>query len=143
MQRAAAATPHESLQPLDQVSEEPPRKRQKVSETPSTSESPSLRLQQLRSTFNEEESKCDKIIDKIAEEAGETKWVLNVVAGHGQSSGNGLHVVTTGYSDIDQGDRRSVSVGRMSFGKFNREFEVAENRNILAGLQLSGFPIRT
>ena len=64
-------------------------------------------------------------VDRLAEDAGETKWVLSTVDGGEQTSLGGLRIVETGCSDVDQEAWRPYMVGRRSFGKFNRELEVS------------------
>ena len=67
--------------------------------------------------------KREKAVERLAEEAGETKWVLSTVNEEGNSVGR-LGVINAGYLDIDQEAWRPAMVGRRSFGKFNRELEV-------------------
>ncbi len=72
----------------------------------------------------EEEDKREKAIERLAEDAGETNWVLSTVIGDEGNHTEGLRVARAGYSDIDQEAWTPLMVGRRSFGKFNREIEV-------------------
>lgn len=120
MQRAAASTPSVP-QSQDRTSDNPSSKRQKVSATPSwTTTSPSDR-QLIQVALAEEEEQRGKAMGRLAEEAGETNWILSTVNGEEGNYVGGLRVATAGYSDIDQEAWRP---GRRSFGKFNRELEV-------------------
>lgn len=65
------------------------------------------------------------MIEKLAGEAGETKWILSTVDEQVVDKKPALRVTTAGYSDLDQEAWRPVSIGRRSFGKCNRELEVS------------------
>ena len=127
MQRAAASSP------VSQVLESgaPPAKRQRVSEGNYQDAPPSA------PTKSTEEIKIYDAIERQAIEAGDTKWVLSTVNGQPASARDsgkdGLRIIMTGYSDIDQaqgymshGQARSNarSEGRRSFGGFNRRIQV-------------------
>lgn len=65
-----------------------------------------------------------KAFERLAEEAGETKWVLSTMGKVAEVATAGLRVAKAEYSDIDQDAWKPASVGRRSFGKFNKELEV-------------------
>ena len=124
MQRAAASTlpvPQSQARTLDT----PPFKRQKVSATPSqtTATNPDLYGAQVAET--EEDEKRRKAIEKMAEDAGETNWVLSTVNGDEERCEEGLRVARATYSVTDQEAWRPAMVGRRSFGKFNQVLEVS------------------
>lgn len=123
MQRAAASTPPSTPQSQLRTPNNPPSKRQKVSAAPSTATPPSD-LQLLQAALTEEEGKREKAIERLAEEAGETRWVLSTVNEQGNGVG-GLQIATAGYSDIDQEAWGPTMVGRRSFGNFNKGLEVS------------------
>lgn len=123
MQRAAAANPPSTPQSQPRSPDTPRSKRQKVSAAPSSIATPPSDLQPIQVALTGEEEKREKAIERLAGEAGETKWVLSTVNGEGNRVG-GLRIAMTGYSDIDQEAWRPAIVGRRSFGKFNRELEV-------------------
>lgn len=64
------------------------------------------------------------MIERLAAEAGETKWVLSTVNGEAGEGKPVFRVATAGYSDLDQEAWMTSSRGRRSFGKFNQELEV-------------------
>ena len=125
MQRAAASTPTFALQSHPRSPHTASYKRQNASITPSSIATPPSDLQLTQVALTEEEKKREKAVDRIAEDAGETKWVLSTVDGGEQTNLGGLRIVETGYSAIDQEAWRPSMVGRRSFGKFNRELEVS------------------
>ena len=124
MQRAAASTSSMSRSHSGS-SDAPPSKKQKVSIVPSSTATSlsDLSLAQVAST--EEEERRGKAIGRLAEEAGETDWVLSTVNGDGGHGVKGIRVTKAGYSDIDHEAWRPAMVGRRSFGKFNQELEVS------------------
>lgn len=130
MQRAAASSqPPTPLAP----SSEPPTKRQRISISKSQSPlaSPiSADVQAFHAAADLEEAKRTAAIERIAAEAGETKWVLST-ADAGQTNGTDrkLRFLTAGYSDIDQATAQATGLrhgemGRRSFGRFNKDIEV-------------------
>lgn len=123
MQRAAASTPPSTPQSQPRTPDTPPSKRQKVSAAPSSTATPPSDLQLMQTALTEEEEKTEKTIERLAEEAGETKWVLSTVNGEEGNGVGGLRVAKAGYSETDQEAWRPAMVGRRSFGKFNRELE--------------------
>jgi len=126
MQRAAASTPPATPQSETNDAEPPPSKRQKTSNVPSSpaGDSSMTDLQMIQRALDEEEQKRVRAIEKLAEDAGETKWVLSTVRGNIEEDGPNLHVTTAGYSEIDEGTWRPHMLGRRSFGRFNRQLEV-------------------
>lgn len=136
MQRAAASappsTPPSNAQPPD--THTPPSKRRKTdADTPGSGNAAQSDIQRIQIALDEEQAKREKAIERLAEEAGETKWVFSTVGrgsqGGGEGAGaregtGGLKVLRAGYSEIDSEAWRSVGEGRRSFGRFNREMEV-------------------
>ena len=123
MQRAAASTSSVS-QSHSGSSDAPPPKRQKVSGVPSSTATSLSDLPLIQVALAEAEEKRGKAIGRLAEEAGESDWILSTVNGDGGHGVEGIRVAKAGYSDIDQEAWRPALVGRRSFGKFNRELEV-------------------
>lgn len=123
MQRAAASTPPSVPQSQPRSPHTPSSKSQKASITPSSIATPPSDLQLIQVALTQEEEKREKTVERLAEDAGETKWVLSTVDGGEQTSLGALRIVETGYSDTDQEAWRPYMVGRRSFGKFNRELE--------------------
>ncbi|KAL9614462.1 MAG: hypothetical protein Q9167_001065 [Letrouitia subvulpina] len=132
MQRAAASSsglPKSSEQASDTL----PPKRRKVSSAPSEinhfSDSHAL-----QAATDAEEKKRAEAIDRLAENAGETKWVLSYFGAEGMlADGNkGLQVLAASYSDIDHdgsNTRTTDSLGRRSFGRFNKDLEKQQKAN--------------
>jgi len=141
MQRAAASSPNptpssKASNPQIESGQTPPSKRRRLdTRTPdySTPTSPP-ELLQIQAAVNEEEAKRERAIERLAEEVGETKWILSTVDGDegeepdslGQRGGM-LRVTNAGYADIDSEPWRPAEAGRRSFGKFNKELEVRCN----------------
>ena len=123
MQRAAASVPSV---PQSQAasSDAPPSKRPKVSAAPSSTATFSSDLRLIQVASAEEEGKREKAIERLAEEKGETNWILSTVNGDGGYGVGGLRVAKAGYSETDPEPWRPAMVGRRSFGKFNRGLEV-------------------
>lgn len=124
MQRAAASTPSATPQMPrhSQVAEPRPSKRQKTSRNPSPVATPNLDLHSLQSTLGEEEQKRGKA--GLAEDAGETKWVLYAVDEGLDNVKSDLRVTAAGFSEIDEVAWEPGMLGRRSFGNFDRELEV-------------------
>lgn len=131
MQRAAASSPITT----PQTSEGPSSKRQKTSNDQPPIVSPVSDAEAYQAAARAEDSKRAAAIEKLAAEAGETKWVLSTADGSSATNGtsaNGtdnrkLRFLTTGYSDIDQETQtvaRRDHHGRRSFGRFNKDLEV-------------------
>lgn len=122
MQRAAAST---LPVPQSQVraSDTPPSKRQKVSAAPSRTTATNSEIHGAQVAETEEEEKSRKAIEKLAEEAGETNWVLSTVNGDEERCEGSLRVARATYSVADQEAWRPAMVGRRSFGKFNQVLE--------------------
>ena len=123
MQRAAASTSSVS-QSHSGSSDAPSPKRQKVSGVPSSTATSLSDLPLIQVALAEAEEKRGNAIGRLAEEAGESDWILSTVNGGGGHVVEGIRVAKAGYSDIDQEAWRPALVGRRSFGKFNRELEV-------------------
>jgi hypothetical protein len=122
MQRAAA-----SPKTPPQTPDTQPAKRQKT-DTHASAPAPLSDLQAVRDALKVEEDRKIEALDRLAANAGETKWVLSCVKG-GEAGGKGsrsLQVLTTGYSEIDQGSIGASQghEGRRSFGMFNHKLEV-------------------
>ena len=124
MQRAAASAPPSTPQSQLSSPDNAPSKRQKVSAALSPTVTPLYDLGPIQVTLIEEEEKREKDIERLAEEAGETKWVLSTLDGEEQNGVGGLRVALAGYADIDEEAWRPAMLGRKSFGKFNRKLEV-------------------
>ncbi|KAI4211882.1 MAG: hypothetical protein LQ351_005373 [Letrouitia transgressa] len=126
MQRAAASSSG-SPTSSEQTPDTPPSKRRKIvsasSETNQFSD-----FHALQAAADVEEKKRAEAIDRLAENAGETKWVLSYFGAEGMSAdGNkGLQVLAASYSDIDlegSNTKTTDSLGRRSFGRFNKDLE--------------------
>ena len=124
MQRAAASTPP-TPQSMPRTPDSPPSKRQKLSVAPTSIATPPSDLQLIQADLTEEEEKRQKAIERLAEEAGETKWVLSTVNGEEGNDIGGLRVAKAGYSDIEQEAWKPAVVGRRSFGNLNRDLEAS------------------
>ena len=124
MQRAAASTPSVP-QSQARTSDNSPSKRQKVSAAQSWPAISSSDPQLIQVALAEGEGKRGKAIERLAEETGETNWVLSTMNGDARNDIERLRVARAGYSDIDQEACRPAMVGRRSFGKFNRKLEVS------------------
>ena len=124
MQRAAASTPSVP-QSQARTSDSSPSKRQKVSAAPSWPATLSSDPQLKQVAFAEGEEERETPTEKLAEEAGETNWVLSTVNVNAANDTGRIRVARAGYCDIDQEAWRPALVGRRSFGEFNRELEVS------------------
>ncbi|KAL8870106.1 MAG: hypothetical protein Q9174_003769, partial [Haloplaca sp. 1 TL-2023] len=122
MQRAAAATAPSPTSP--QTPDGPPSKRRKTS---TQQASPATDADIYEAAAKAEDAKRVAAIERIAAEAGETKWVLSIADRSGVDSDTKPRFLTTGYSDIDQEtpdtSARHDQRGRRSFGRFNRDLE--------------------
>ena len=129
MQRTAASNPPTALQYDPQVPTTLSSKRQKTSHTPSSAPDAPSDVQLIQAAMEDEEEKREKAIEKLAEEAGETKWVLSTTGKDriGMGGRDALRITTTGYSDLDQEGWRPATVGRRAFGKFKRKWEVSSD----------------
>lgn len=125
MQRAAASATPSTPQSEPHTPDSPPSKRQKTSAAPSSTATPPSDLRLIQAALTEEEEKREKAIERLGEEAGETKWVLSTVNAEEDHFVGGLRVAKAGYSDTDQQAWRPAMVGRRSFGKFNRVLEAS------------------
>ncbi|KAI4197640.1 MAG: hypothetical protein LQ350_005795 [Teloschistes chrysophthalmus] len=124
MQRAAASTSPTT----PQTPEGPPSKRRKTSSNPqSLVPTPTSDAEVYQAAADFEDAKRAAAIERIAAEAGETKWVLSTASNgaHGEGGERKLRFMSAGYSEIDR-DSRTSSMGeggRRSFGRFNKEIE--------------------
>lgn len=132
MQRAAAL-PSASSNP-NSPDIPSPKRRKFSSTTASTALTPPSEAQAIQAVMKAEEDKISQAVDRLAAEAGETKWSLSFVdeVGGVKETG-GLQVVTVGYSQIDLGGGKGH--GRMSFGTVNRAAEVCPYLLKLFGIQ--------
>lgn len=124
MQRAAASTSFVSESHSGSL-DAPSPKRQKVSGVSASTATSLSDLPPIQAALAEEEEKKGKAIERLAEDEGETDWILSTVNGDGGHGLGGIQVTKAGYSDIDQEAWRPAMVGRRSFGKFNRDLEVS------------------
>lgn len=125
MQRAAASTPPKTPESQSQNAESPPSKRQKTVHDSSPTATPTSDLNSVQNVLDEEELKRVKAIERIAEEAGETKWTLSTVNDSPHDSSPNFRVTIAGYSEIDEGIRTPATIGRRKFGRFQEESEVS------------------
>lgn len=135
MQRAAASSSMPSPQSPLTANGGPPSKRRKLStaqspviQTPLPS-TPSTDAQTFHAAVEAEDAKRAAAIERIAVQAGETKWVLSTADGVGKpSSGEKkLQFLTAGYSDIDQDIE---TMGRRTFGRYRSTDRVGFNCHI-------------
>ena len=86
-------------------------------------------LQRVQEALDEERAKRDSALEKLAAEAGESRWVLSTLQrrnGLGDPIRGGLKVVRTGYAEIDgSGMEGRRSTGRKKFGDFRGSHEVS------------------
>lgn len=130
MQRAAASTSPTTPQPQSRGTETPASKRQKASHIPITTATPKSDQELIQAALSQEEERREKAVEKMAAEAGETKWVLSTVNGGAGDGVQGLRVEKAGFADLDQNTWTPATVGRRSFGKFNREIEVGSDGSL-------------
>ncbi|KIW07290.1 uncharacterized protein PV09_02142 [Verruconis gallopava] len=140
MQRAAATEANTST---PSTPNGPPTKRIRLSNSNSATPISELSDQQrLEKTRAEEELQRNAIIERLAAEAGETRWVLNVKEPAVET--RPFTVVQTGFADLDsaenddqgsedseEGEESTVRFvkGRMVFGQIKQaERESAENK---------------
>ncbi|KAL8674854.1 MAG: hypothetical protein Q9168_000740 [Polycauliona sp. 1 TL-2023] len=123
MQRAAATSAMPSPQSPYTPHDAPPSKRRKISTTRSSQPpTPTTDAQIFQAAVDAEDVKRAAAIERVAAQAGESKWVLSTADGVGKpSSGkNKLQFLTAGYSDIDQDIEAS---GRRIFGRYKNKAE--------------------
>lgn len=140
MQRAAVSQSQRHVStPSTPDGSEPPNKRRKTdTRTPdygraemlatSAAATPVLSdLQRMEVATAEEEAKRERALERLAADAGETKWVLSTAEKRLENKGMViLSVATAGYGDIDEepcGATNTLS-GRRRFGKFSDEVAV-------------------
>ncbi|KAI9830045.1 MAG: hypothetical protein M1819_005875 [Sarea resinae] len=136
MQRAAASSPSPS---------QPATKRARLSSDGTTAGTPASDLEAIQAALDAEEAKRTAALDRQAAEAGETRWVLSFLDqntnpnGEERSLRKPLTIVNAGFAGIDSAELEepgretaqvavespalAASVGRRSFGKFNRKVE--------------------
>ncbi|KAI4155296.1 MAG: hypothetical protein LQ341_000208 [Variospora aurantia] len=124
MQRAAAGSSASRIPNPD----DHPSKRRKLSANQTSPITPSAGAQAFQVAADAEDVKRAAGSERLATEAGETRWVLSTLdAEHTIGTDLKLRFLTAGYSDIDQ-DAQSTgwedSLGRRSFGRFHRAMEV-------------------
>ena len=136
MQRAAASAPSTTLQshssPQAHIPDTlpPPSKRRKFdSDTETSVPPPPSDLQDIQAALDEDEAKRESAIERLGEEAGETKWVLSTLSDaeqwkYGGPQHSGLRVTSTGYSEIEIGAMKPAMIGRRYFGRPNKQVEV-------------------
>ena len=142
MQRAAASQSQKStpIQSTPDVSEPPSKRRKTDTRTPDYGRAEALArspatplsdIELMKAATAEEEAKREKAIERLATEAGETKWVLSSTGEEKVDGERGLIVrlAKAGYGEIDEGDGRLPmhSMGRRSFGKFSKADNVRHN----------------
>lgn len=139
MQRAAASSPIV----IPSTSDQPPPKRQRTGDsTPPSLDSGSIADKRaVQAALAVEEAKRQIALERQAADAGDTRWVLTFKPDpktpHIQGNA-AIRVVETGFAAIDYAlpvqitstegqdvnSDRPLSIGRRSFGKFNRNIEV-------------------
>jgi hypothetical protein len=140
MQRAAASSPI-SIPTPDLPS---PKNQRDGNTSPANLDIESLADQRaIQAALAAEEGKRQIALDRLAADAGDTHWVLNfkqdIKTSHIQNKAT-LLVVETGFAVIDHAfpekvtstyedlvSDRPFTVGRRSFGKFNRTVEVYQS----------------
>ena len=142
MQRAAVSQSQRHVSaPSNPDASEPPNKRRKTdTRTPDYGRAEMLAtataaaaipvlsdLQRMEMATAEEEAKRERALERLAADAGETKWVLSTAEKRLEDEGMViLSVATAGYGDIDEeqcGASDTLS-GRRRFGKFSNEVVV-------------------
>lgn len=89
-------------------------------------------LERVRAALEQEEAKREKAIDRLAAEAGETKWVLSKIESkigteRTQDDAKRLHIVRAGYAEIDinKGQSPWSNRGRKRFGRHVQDDKVS------------------
>lgn len=129
MQRAAASSSMPRPQSPLTPNGGPPSKRRKISIAQSPliqsppPPTPTTDAQIFQAAVDAEDAKRAAAVERVAAQAGETKWVLSTADGAGKpSSGEKkLQFLTAGYSDIDQDIE---TMGRRTFGRYTSADEV-------------------
>ncbi len=142
MQRAAASsppsTPHDGPRSAK-------RRKTSADEASVTSPiaTPVTDAQAFQAAADAEDAKRSAAIERVAAEAGETKWVLSSAdtdESQADRTGQGkLRFLATGYSEIDldaaQTSERRVEFGRRSFGHSNEMIEVRSRTENVKALE--------
>ena len=98
---------------------------------PQTPSGPDIELQRARKALEEKEAKRDFAIEKLAAEAGETRWVLSTIKGEGnkenqgKDSRTGLKIVRAGYEELDGASGLRGKTARLKFGRSVAKHEVS------------------
>lgn len=149
MQRAAASSPIASPS-TPSTPEGPPLKRRKQGkdqEDVAFDVDELANQAKIRAVMEEEAAKQQALMDKVAAEAGESRWVLNFEKDQDtEDDATPIRVVQMGFADVDRGLSRRVTkseeddddeirerhdrMGRRSFGRFNRVIEVSSRSKI-------------
>lgn len=114
MQRAAASTAQSQAVP--------------ESDPASTNKRQKTDLWVVKAAVDQEQAKIEEAFERHAV-VPETKWVLSTTSAMPQAGNlhaGHLRVHETGYAEIENevGPYRPLEMGRISFGRFNRELEV-------------------
>ncbi|KAL8659854.1 MAG: hypothetical protein Q9226_000219 [Calogaya cf. arnoldii] len=123
MQRAAASSSMPSPQSHHTPHGDPPSKRRKTSTAqspliqPPIPGTPTTDAQIFQAAVDAEDAKRAAAIERVAAQAGGTKWVLSTAEGAGKpnSGEKQLQFLTAGYSEIDQDIETR---GRRTFGRY-------------------------
>lgn len=133
MQRGAASSPVKK--PVTEDTERPPSKRRRTDTNPKPA-AQDADLRAVQAALAAEEAQRQRLLDRQAAEAGDTKWSIDIGNEAGIYDRVGLNVVTAGYSAIDSPSSQasgytdldvggtSRSSGRRSFGNFGKTTEV-------------------
>ena len=140
MQRAAASQSQRS-KPVQSFPDalEPPSKRRKpdtrtpnygrAEESARSLATPLSDIQLIQAATTDEEAKKESAIERLAAEAGDTKWVLSTTERDevGGDRGLEMRITKAGYGEIDEVDGGLDGGGRRSFKKFNDAIEVRQS----------------
>jgi hypothetical protein len=118
MQRGVANSPTASLD------HQRASKRQRLSNGAPVQRHSAADIEAMQAAIADEETKRLEVVERLAAEKGDTRWVLSVRRPMVQNTGSELNVSVAGFADIDQGadtsededDQAAVS-GRMRYGK--------------------------
>lgn len=132
MQRGAASSPLK--RPTEPEAGQPPSKRRKSDMASRAVEEDAERAAQA--ALAAEETQRQRVLERQAAQAGDTKWTIDIPDDGIRQSGVGFNVITASYSHIDSADSKSAgdteqeegktvqSSGRRSFGNFGKNTEV-------------------
>ena len=139
MQRAAASSPL-SASPSTPDVPSPKRRKTEAGSTPTKFDVDALADNRaIQAAMATEEAKRQIALEKLANEAGDTRWVLNF-EDQSSASKRSIQIEEMGFASLDHQTARRAHykarkheedpepapglVGRRSFGKFNRVIEV-------------------